>query len=178
MNSISVSGKNWICKEFNSDDINFIKTNYFLDEIVAKLLSIRKIKKGDIKSFLYPAIKNTLPNPYVLKDMDIADFNPTVDTPIQTLEQLQVDKLNSRINKNDKDEPDGIQPYIAPITLEVDTEFAQGQGLGVNMRSALDKIRANQARRNGSVATGNIQDNQIMMANRGGLAGLFRVKNQ
>ena len=113
-----------------------------------------------------------------LKDMDIADFNPTVDTPIQTLEQLQVDKLNSRINKNDKDEPDGIQPYIAPITLEVDTEFAQGQGLGVNMRSALDKIRANQARRNGSVATGNIQDNQIMMANRGGLAGLFRVKNQ
>ena len=72
MNSISVSGKNWICKEFNSDDINFIKTNYFLDEIVAKLLSIRKIKKGDIKSFLYPAIKNTLPNPYVLKDMDIA----------------------------------------------------------------------------------------------------------
>jgi hypothetical protein len=46
------------------------------------------------------------------------------------------------------------------------------------MRSALDKIRANQARRNGSVATGNIQDNQIMMANRGGLAGLFRVKNQ
>ena len=46
MNSISVSGKNWICKEFNSDDINFIKTNYFLDEIVAKLLSIRKIKKG------------------------------------------------------------------------------------------------------------------------------------
>jgi len=113
-----------------------------------------------------------------LKDMDIADFNPTVDTPIQTLEQLQVDKLNSRINKNDNDEPDGIQPYIAPITLEVDTDFAQGQGLGVNMRSALDKIRANQARRSGSVATGNIQDNQIMMANRGGLAGLFRVKNQ
>jgi len=113
-----------------------------------------------------------------LKDMDIADFNPTVDTPIQTLEQLQVDKLNSRINDDDDGGGDGIQPYIAPITLEVDTEFAQGQSLGVNMKSALDKIRANQARRSGSVATGNIQDNQIMMANRGGLAGLFRVKNQ
>ena len=113
-----------------------------------------------------------------LKDMGVKDFTPHTDTPIQTLEQLQVDKLNSRINKDDKDDKDGIQPYIAPITLEVDTEFAQGQDLGVNMRSALDKIRANQARRSGSVATGNIQDNQIMMANRGGLAGLFRVKNQ
>tara|TARA_R110000823_G_scaffold18822_1_gene58573 strand:- start:99 stop:239 length:141 start_codon:yes stop_codon:yes gene_type:complete len=46
------------------------------------------------------------------------------------------------------------------------------------MQSALDKIKANQARRSGAVATGNIQDNEIMRANRGGLAGLFRVKNQ
>ena len=45
MKSLSVSGKNWISKEFNTEDINFFKTNYFLDEIVAKLLSIRKIKK-------------------------------------------------------------------------------------------------------------------------------------
>jgi len=72
MNSISVSGKNWITKEFNSDDINFFKTNYFLDEIVAKLLSIRKIKKEEIKTFLNPTIKNVLPNPFILKDMDKA----------------------------------------------------------------------------------------------------------
>ena len=45
------------------------------------------------------------------------------------------------------------------------------------MKSALDKIRANQARRSGSIATGNIQDNEFMMANKGGLAGLFKVKN-
>jgi single-stranded-DNA-specific exonuclease len=72
MNSTSVSGKNWISKESNSDDINFFKTNYFLDEIVAKLLSIRKIKKSEIKSFLTPTIKNILPNPFILKDMDKA----------------------------------------------------------------------------------------------------------
>jgi len=68
----SVSGKNWISKEFNSEDINFFKTNYFLDEIVAKLLSIRKIKKEEINFFLDPLIKNILPNPYILKDMDLA----------------------------------------------------------------------------------------------------------
>ena len=72
MNSTSVSGKNWISKEFSSDDINFFKTNYFLDEIVAKLLSIRKIKKEEVKSFLEPSIKNILPNPFILKDMDKA----------------------------------------------------------------------------------------------------------
>jgi len=72
MKSISVSRKHWTSKEFNSEDVKFFKTNFFLDEIVAKLLSIRKIKKEDIKSFLEPTIKNILPNPYILKDMDRA----------------------------------------------------------------------------------------------------------
>jgi len=112
-----------------------------------------------------------------LKDMEVADFNPTVDTPIQTLEQIQVDKLNSRINKDDDGGSDGVQPYISPVTLEVDQDFAEGESLGFNMKSALDKIRANQARRSGSISTGNIQDNEFMMANKGGLAGLFKVKN-
>jgi single-stranded-DNA-specific exonuclease len=72
MNLESVSGKNWISKKFNTDDINFFKTNYFIDEIVAKLLSIRKIRKDEIKLFLDPSIKNILPNPFILKDMDKA----------------------------------------------------------------------------------------------------------
>ena len=73
MNSLSVSGKNWISKEFSSEEIDFFKTNYFVDEIVAKLLSIRKIKREEIKTFLNPTIKNILPNPYILKDMDNAN---------------------------------------------------------------------------------------------------------
>ena len=72
MNSNSVSGKNWIPKESNSEDISFFKTNYFIDEIVAKLLSIRKIKKEEVKFFLEPSIKSILPNPFILKDMDKA----------------------------------------------------------------------------------------------------------
>ena len=72
MSTHSVSGKNWISKGFNSNEIDFFKTNYFLDEIVAKLLSIRKIKKEEVKFFLEPTIKNILPNPYILKDMDKA----------------------------------------------------------------------------------------------------------
>jgi len=72
MNAPSVSGRSWILKEFNSEEVEFFKTNFFLDEIVAKLLSIRNIKKEEIKYFLEPSIKDILPNPYILKDMDSA----------------------------------------------------------------------------------------------------------
>ena len=51
-------------------EIYFLLKKIFLDEITSKLLSIRKIKKDEIKSFLNPSIKNFLPNPRILKDMD------------------------------------------------------------------------------------------------------------
>jgi single-stranded-DNA-specific exonuclease len=69
MNTLSVNGKNWVLKKFNKEDVLYLKENFFLDEITSKLLSIRKIKKEDIKSFLNPSIKNFLPNPNNLIDM-------------------------------------------------------------------------------------------------------------
>jgi single-stranded-DNA-specific exonuclease len=72
MNTLSVSGKSWILKKYNQEDISFLKDNFFLDEITSKLLSIRKIRKEDIKSFLNPSIKNYLPNPNTLIDMEKA----------------------------------------------------------------------------------------------------------
>jgi single-stranded-DNA-specific exonuclease len=72
MNSLSVNGKNWILKKFNEEDVFYLKENFLLDEITSKLLSIRKIKKEDVKSFLNPSIKNFLPNPNSLLDMEKA----------------------------------------------------------------------------------------------------------
>ena len=69
MNSLSISGKNWILKQYNEDNLTFLKENFSLDEITSKLLSIRKIKKEDIISFLNPSVKNFLPNPNNLVDM-------------------------------------------------------------------------------------------------------------
>ena len=66
----SVTGKDWILKKFNQDNITFFKNNFFLDDITAKLLSIRNIEKKDIQSFLKPSIKNFLPNPNNLLDME------------------------------------------------------------------------------------------------------------
>mgnify|MGYP006129199309 CR=1 FL=1 len=52
MNSFSVTGKKWVYKKYSSDDVTFIKDNFFLDEATAKLLAIKNIKREDIKNFL------------------------------------------------------------------------------------------------------------------------------
>ena len=70
MNLFSVSDRSWILKKYNQDDVIFFKDNYSLDEITSKLLSIRNIKKDEVKSFLNPSIKNFLPNPFILNDME------------------------------------------------------------------------------------------------------------
>jgi len=70
MNSVSVTGKNWTLKKFDQEEIVYLKENFSLDEITAKLLVLRNIKKEDINSFLNPSIKNFLPNPNSLLDME------------------------------------------------------------------------------------------------------------
>ena len=69
MSGVSLQGKKWIYKDFDQANVNFIKENYSLDEITAKLLSIRNIKNDNINTYLEPSIKSLIPNPNVLKDM-------------------------------------------------------------------------------------------------------------
>ncbi|MFL2889271.1 MAG: single-stranded-DNA-specific exonuclease RecJ [Pelagibacteraceae bacterium] len=72
MNLLSVTGKKWFLRKFNSDDVLYIKDNFFLDEITSKLIAIKNIKKENIQNFLDPVIKNILPDPNILKDMEKA----------------------------------------------------------------------------------------------------------
>ena len=70
MSNLSISGKKWIYKKFDATYVNFLKENFFLDEITAKLLSIRNIDKTYVETFLKPSIKNLIPNPNILRDME------------------------------------------------------------------------------------------------------------
>ena len=72
MTASSVSGKNWIYKKFDYSDIKKFSEKYSLNEMVARLLSIRKKNIENIELFLNPTIKNLLPNPLHLKDMNKA----------------------------------------------------------------------------------------------------------
>ena len=69
MKSLSVSGKYWIFKKYDDLDVKKYSEDYSLNEIVAKLLAIRKKNISNIDLFLDPKIKNLLPNPLRLKDM-------------------------------------------------------------------------------------------------------------
>ena len=72
MNSVSVTGKNWVLKNYDITDFNYLIENYSLDSTVAKLIAIKKIKKEEIENYLNPIIKNILPDPSILKGMDMA----------------------------------------------------------------------------------------------------------
>ncbi len=81
MNEFSVSGKNWVSKSYSSEKVNFLKDNFNLSEIISKLIAIRDIKIEDVNIFLKPKIKNFLPNPFILKDME-----KTVNRTVNALE--------------------------------------------------------------------------------------------
>ena len=79
MSFSSVSGKNWIFNKFLESDLKKYSEIYSLNEIVARLLAIRKKNIDNVDLFLNPTIKNNLPNPLKLKDMKNA-VNRTFET--------------------------------------------------------------------------------------------------
>ena len=59
-----------------------------MSEILSKLIAIRNIKIDDVKLFLNPKIKNYLPNPFILKDMEKA-----VDRTINSIKKKKLEYL-------------------------------------------------------------------------------------
>ncbi len=72
MKLTSVTGKNWILRKFDNNDVKKFSEEYSLKEIVARLLAIRKKNIKDIPCYINPTIKNLLPNPLRLKGMNNA----------------------------------------------------------------------------------------------------------
>ena len=70
MNTVSVTGKKWLFKKNNNEEVTFLKDNFFLDELTSRLLSNKKIERHNVKQFLNPSIRNIIPNPFILKDME------------------------------------------------------------------------------------------------------------
>ena len=68
----SVNGCRWIYKESDSRLALTIQQRYGLPEIVARILASRSISLENVEAFLYPTLKQHLPNPFTLKDMEKA----------------------------------------------------------------------------------------------------------
>jgi len=78
----SALGKKWLFKDFNLLEVKKISEDFKISEIVAKLISIRRKKIENIELFLNPKIKNLLPNPLHLLDMEKA-INRTYNSIIK-----------------------------------------------------------------------------------------------
>ena len=50
MNFVSVTGKDWVLKRFDSSKLASLKDNFYLDEITAKLLLLRNVKFEEIQN--------------------------------------------------------------------------------------------------------------------------------
>ncbi len=68
----SVLGKNWQQKYFDERLSLTIHQKFKISTILAKSLAIKNIELTQIENFLDPIIKNNLPNPFILLDMDKA----------------------------------------------------------------------------------------------------------
>ena len=72
MISRSVSDRNWILSKFDENKVKKINQELGISELLARLLSIRNIQPDECENFLNPKIKNSMPNPFSLKGMDLA----------------------------------------------------------------------------------------------------------
>jgi single-stranded-DNA-specific exonuclease len=68
---ISISGKKWIFPKLDERKALAIQQQFSVSDTIARILSSRNILLDDISAFLNPKIKDLLPNPSTLLDMDI-----------------------------------------------------------------------------------------------------------
>jgi len=112
-------------------------------------------------------------------DLGIPEFHHAVDTPIQTINQEILD-ITQKPDKEEIKDDGGPTPLVVPKVMEA---FADATG-EIDMFDAWSNIKQKQALRAGLFAdedqakVGEWVGDQRLLVNSGGLANLFRVKNQ
>lgn len=59
---------------FNQDErfVNTLSQKYEIPDIIAKIICARNVRLDDVENYINPQIRNLLPSPFILKDMDKA----------------------------------------------------------------------------------------------------------
>lgn len=68
----SESGKRWIVRSYREQDALLLSQRLSLPVIVAQMLASRGFRSDEAERFLNPTLKETLPDPFILKDMQKA----------------------------------------------------------------------------------------------------------
>ena len=138
MNLISVTGKNWQFKKYNPLDVTNYAEVYSLSDITAKLLSIRKKNIDDIDLFLQPRIKNLLPNPFLLKDM-----NDAVERTYQSIKNNDLIGIFGDYDVDGASSTALLARYFLSINKKIQTYIPdrQREGYGPNQKGFNDLIK-------------------------------------
>ena len=166
---ISASGKKWIFKDIDELSVLNIKQKFNVSDIIARILLCRNLDHLSAHSFLDPKIKDLLPDPSLLKDMDSA-----------------IDRVADAIRKNQKIviygdyDVDGatsvalLLKYFKKINANVDFYIPDrlDEGYGVNTE-ALEKIKGLGADLSIMVDCGTTSINEIDHSNKIGLDSII-----
>jgi hypothetical protein len=145
-----------------------------ISDIIGAMIDGYKTNKAK-KEFISD-IKNQIEN---YKDLGIPEYSPHTDTLIQTLNQEILD-LTQKPDKEEQKDDRGVAPVPIPVVME---EMAGATGQ-IDMFDAWGEIKRKQALRASLFAdedqakVGDWVGDQRLLVNSGGLANLFRVKNQ
>src|SRR5688572_11296014 len=69
---VSVSGRSWQIREADMRQVMAMSQQHGFSQTLAQLLSVRGVKLEEAPDFLNPSLKNLLPDPHHLLDMDKA----------------------------------------------------------------------------------------------------------
>ena len=106
-------------------------------------------------------------------------FSPHTDTLYQTLEQEKLDLLQPKTRDTPDEGPDGPDlPEVVPIGEEIQEYASIGPDAGRTLASIRSKQALNAQLQAKWAAEQEAYDQSFMLANKGGLANLFRVKKQ
>ena len=129
-NNYSIKGFNWSEKESSDLEVNKIKDDLNLDLSIAKMIS-RGISRSNFDNFINPKIKNLIPDPFVLHDMEKA-----------TLRVIKSIKENKKIGILGDYDVDGSSAtallcnYLSEINISyeyyIPDRISEGYGPNVN----------------------------------------------
>jgi single-stranded-DNA-specific exonuclease len=80
---LSSRSHRWNLLEASSRDVTYLKQRHNLPDLIARLLAQRNISVDEAPGFLSPTLKDLMPDPFHLKDMDKA-----VGRVLQNIEQI------------------------------------------------------------------------------------------
>ena len=137
-NQKSLQNRRWKLKDFEERNVIYLSQKFNLKYIVAKLLSIRRVDKDYIESFINPNLSIDIPNPAKLKDIEKA-----VSRVIQSIENKE------RIGIIADYDVDGstsasilfkfLKNFTSSIILKIPNRLTDGYGPNIKlMREMLD----------------------------------------